>query len=695
MESEYAVIEDIKAEKRYEDSPVEILRFQRLRHKETGEISLCYTMRNIGEKVIKAVHLSIFCYDCNGNQVDEIAAFEYKKIFAKKGECFAWDDKIVLHMKNAEKFDLFLNHVFYDDKTVWNSQRILNLEHPQQRMSEHPSFEVMKFACKKAKIARNAKYIPDIIDRFWRCTCGQMNQSNAKQCIKCKTDRTLLNKVFHEEYLKEMEGKLEERNKRVKKKAKEKKIREKLEKNTRSIKYLGKKAIPIAVVGIVLTAFVFWGKEIVFPTYHYEKAKKALESGMYVEAKQQFEKSGAYKEAEKFSKYTNILTKLEQVQEKMNLGELYNEIIDLDGFQGINMLLSENFYLKQMKALQGEWVRYNGSQKEVYKISDGTMSLNGKNVCKILAVGRGIGIQGIPSKKSEEITKIISVTENEIVAKTEQESNVIVFHRREEGKESMYFPVNSYQKVLQKMLQDRHKVIEQMKKESSVYACFNLIQYLYGEAYTPFVKLKKACFRNLDDAKQLTLTDGTTVEYQKEVYIDIVKNEPEDLNGVQEQSEKEMSETEKVGQTKKREHYVGYFDLKGETLLAYNKLETEISNKENNKKLVNKFNAYEIPNIAIPICKQVIEMEMEKEGYDTKDSHFFVTAVNVEKLVTDGLILHIWGTDAAGMSKKMEGTVNYTYQIEGSSIKEEAFYREDYVGTPVYDYAQQLASYLR
>ncbi len=685
MELKYAVVDDIKAKKRYEDSPVEILRFQILREEQTNKTFLCYTMKNIGKKVIKAVHFSIFCYDDSDNKVDEISAFEYKRVFAKEGECFAHDRTVPLSSEGAKakKFDLFINHVFYDDKTVWNSKRILNLEHPQQLISEHPDAEVMLFACKKSGIVKYAKYVPDIIDRFWRCTCGQMNKSNANQCIKCKTDKGLLNKVFHKDYLEEMQGKLEERKKRVR----EKKIREKnrwiqrkFEKNAQNIKYLCKKAAPAFLFLFVAALVIFLGREIILPAYHYEKGKKQLDYGQYVMAKQQFEKSRQYKNSEQFSQYVSALVDLEQVKDEMDLGDIYNKVVELDGFQGANMLLGDNFYLKQIKALQGKWTLYEEGVKKTYDISDGNILLNKKNVYRILAIGRGIGIQ---SGNRGEIAKITSVTKNEMTAKSD--SSVKIFHRQEIGASSIYFPVESYEKVLQKTLQDRHKVVEKMKRESSVYACFNLIQYLYSEGYAPFVKLERAYFKNLEEAGKEMLTDGTTVEYQKEIYIDVKKTVSEKTTG--------KENGQQAGDLTVSEHYVGYFDKSGGNLVAYNKLEVPISSEDNNKKLVNRYNSYDIPNAAIPICKQVIETQMEKEGY-LGDNYFRVAAAYVEKSATNGMIVHIWGNDASGVNKKIDGVVNYTYQIEKTSSSAEIFSKNDHIGTPIYDYAVQLADYL-
>lgn len=680
MESKYAVIDDIKAQKRYEDSPVEILRFQILQDIEDGKKFLRYTMKNIGDKVIKAVHISIFCYDSYGNKTDEIVGFEYKSVFAKREECFGEDCVIPLTHMMSEKFDLYINHVFFEDKTVWNSIRILNLEHPQQLMSEYPLFEVMKFACQKAGIARQAKYIPDIIDRFWRCTCGQVNQSNANQCINCKTDRTILNEVFHEENLKQMQKMLEQEKKQIKEEKiqeRNKEIKHKLQGNTNNIKQWVKVAVPIMAGVIVFSIAAFIGNKFVFPVYYYENAQKQLEAGQYILAQRQFQKSKNYKNAEQFQKYASVLSEIEQIKDESNLGEIYNKIVGLDGFQDSNMILDENSYLKQIKDLQGEWNLYDGGKKRTYKFSDGNITINGQNIYQIVAMGQGIGLR---SGERGEIWTVTSVDENEILMETE--AQVKVFHRKENDENSIYFPVDSYETILQKTLQDKHKIVDKMKENSSIYACLNLIEYLYGEGYAQFVKLEKVYIKNLNKAKTLMLTDDTTVEYKKEVHIDVIGN-AEDLKRKNQR-----------GVEVKTEHYVGYFDEKGENLVAYNKIEKEILDQENNRKLVEKFNSYDIPNITIPICKQVIETEMQKDT-SLENNYFTVTAVSVEKSAENGMLVHIWGSDSKGVSRRIDGVVNYTYQIESTSSHEEQFDKNAYVETPVYDYAEQLAAYLK
>ena len=680
MESKYAVIDDIKAQKRYEDSPVEILRFEILQNIEDGKKFLRYTMKNIGEKVIKAVHISIFCYDSYGNKTDEIAGFEYKTIFAKKEECFGEDCVIPLTHMISEKFDLYINHVFFEDKTVWNSIRILNLEHPQRLMSEHPSFEVMKFACRKAGIARQAKYVPDIIDRFWRCTCGQMNQSNANHCINCKVDRTVLNEVFHAEHLKQMQKMLEKEKKKMKEEKiqeRNEQIKQKVEKNTENIKQWGKLAIPIMAGVIVLAIAAFIGTKFVFPAYYYEKAQKQLEAGQYILAQRQFEKSKNYKNARQFEKYSSVLSEIEQIKDESNLGEIYNEVVELDGFQGSNMILDENSYLKQIKSLQGEWNLYDGGKKRTYKFSDGNITINGQNIYQIVAIGKGIGLR---SGERGEIWTVTSVDENEILMETEAEAKV--FHRKDSDESSIYFPVKSYETILQKTLQDKHKIVDKMKKNSSIYACLNLIEYLYGEGYAQFVKLEKVYIKNLNKAKTLMLDDATVVEYKKEVHIDVI-GKAEDLKRKNQR-----------GVEVKIEHYIGYFDEKGENLVAYNKIEKEISDQENNRKLAEKFNSYDIPNITIPICKQVIETEMQKDT-SLENNYCTVTAVSVEKSAQNGMLVHIWGSDCTGANRRIDGVVNYTYQIESTSSQEEQFDKNAYVETPVYDYAEELAAYLK
>lgn len=680
MESKYAVIDDIKAQKRYEDSPVEILCFQILQDTENGKKFLRYTMKNIGKKVIKAVHISVFCYDSYGNKTDEIAAFEYKGIFAKEEECFGEDENIPLTYMTSEKFDLYINHVFFEDKTVWNSRRILTLEHPQQLMSEHPSFEAMKFACKKAGIVKQAKYIPDIIDRFWRCTCGQMNESNANHCTHCKVERTALNEIFHADYLEQMQDMLEEEKKQIKEEKiqeRNEQMKKKLERNTQNIKRWAKVLVPTVAIVAVLAVALFVGKKFVFPVYYYEKAQEQLEAGQYILAQRQFAKSGDYKNAKKFKEYTSVLAEIEQIKEETDLGAIYNKIAELDNFQGVNAILDENIYLKQIKDLQGEWDSYEGGKKRTYKFSNGNITIHGQNVYKIIVMGDGIGLQ---SGERGEVAKVILVDNNEIVMETEEE--VRVFHKQVSDEDSIYFPVDSYEKILERTLQDKHKIVDNIKKSSSMYACLNFVEYLYGECYAQFVKLEKASIRDLEQEETLVLTDNTEVQYQKEVYIDVISK-----------SENLRRKNEK-GAEVKIEHYVGYFDASGEKLVAFNELEGDISDKDNNRKLVEQFNSYNIPNITIPICKQVIETEMQKDS-SLKSKYFIVTAASVEKSTDGGMFVYIWGTDCNGTSRRIDGVVNYTYQIESTNSEEGQFDREFYVGSRIYDYAQELAAYLK
>lgn len=677
MESKYAVIDDIKAQKRYEDSPVEILRFQILKDTENGKKFLRYTMKNIEEKVIKAIHISIFCYDSYGNKTDEIVGFEYKSIFAKKGESFGENFVIPLTYMTSEKFDFYINHVFFEDKTVWNSIRILNLEHPQQLMSEHPSFEEMKFGCKKLGIDEQAKYIPDIIDRFWRCTCGQANQIHVDQCMKCKTNRIVLNEIFHEDYLKQMRKMVEAEKKKVKvEKIQErnKQIMKRVEKNKRQ---WGKVIIPVMTGIIVLGIASFVGKKFIFPPYYYNKAQKQLEAGQYILAQREFQKSKNYKDAEQLEKYASVLAEVEQIKNETNLGEIYNKVVSLDGFYGINTILDTNSYLKQIKDLQGKWDLYDGGKKRTYKFSDGNITINGQNIYQIIAVENGIGLR---SGERGEIWNIISVDGNEILLETE--SDVRIFHKNQTKEDSIYFPVKSYESILQKTLQDKHKIVDNIKNNSSLYACFNFIEYLYGKGYAQLVKLESMYVEDLNEAKTLLLSDGTTVDYKKEVRIDVI-GKAEDLKR-RNQRDAEV----------KIDHYIGYFDAKGENLLAYVKVEQGISAQQNNRKLVEKYNSYEIPNITIPICKQVIEVEMKKNT-ELEDEYFTVTAVNIEEIDESSMLVHIWGNDSTGANKRIDGTVNYTYQVENTTSQEEVFDKNIYVETPIYDYAEKLAEYLK
>lgn len=674
MESKYTVIDDIKAQKRYEDSPVEILRFQILQDTENGEKFLRYTMKNIGQKEIKAVHISIFCYDSEGNKTDEVEAFEYRGIFAKRGECFGEDEVIPINHMASEKFDLYINHVFFYDKTVWNSRRILTLQNPQQLMSENPSFEEMKLACKKAGIGEQAKYVPDIVDRFWRCTCGQMNESNANSCANCKAERSVLNEIFHEDYLKKMQDILKEKkNQKKEKKLQEKneKRRQKLEENTQNIKRWGTTFMPAIVLIAVLAVALFVGEKFVFPAYHYKKGQKQLEAEQYILAQRQFEKSGDYKDAKKLEAYAGALADIEQIKDETDLGEIYNNIVELDGFQGANMLLDENSYLKQIKALQGKWVSYDGGKRTTYKFSNGNITINGQNVYKIIALGNKIGLQ---SGERGEIANIVSSDNNEIVMETETE--VKVFHKKVKDEKSIYFPVDSYKKVLERMLQDKHKIVDKLKKNSSLYACLNFIDYLYGEGYAQFVQVEKASTKSLDQAQALTLVDGTEVQYQKEIRIDVIARSQEE------------------GMEAEEKHYIGYFDASGETLVALNELGSGILDEENDRKLVEQFNSLNIPNIATLICKQVIDTEMKKDS-SLKTRYFTVTAAKTEKSLDGGMFVYIWGTDCNGVNRRIDGVVNYTYQIESTNSEEEQFDRGLYVGSPVYDYAQELAAYLK
>lgn len=679
MESKYAVIDDIRAQKTYEDSQIEILRFQILQHKENGSKFLRYTMKNVGEKVVKSVQISVICYDSDKNKTDEIKAYEYKDIFAQPGECFGRQYVIPIQNSDSEQFDLYIDHVFFENHMVWNSRRILSLEHPQATIEGQKNADEMKLACKKANIT-NATYVPDIIDRFWRCTCGQMNESNANRCEKCKTEQTLLNETFHKEYLDKLKGEVKkEKEQQRKKEARERRqaLKQKVQKRTKKAQTVHSQyknqIIPIALCAVVLLVGGFLANNYILPMYHYSKGQKQLKNEQYILAQRQFEKSKNYKDAQKYEQYAVALADLEQVQDETNVGDIYNEVVQLGNFNDASSLLDKNTYLRKIKQWQGQWYLYEDGKRRTYEFSNGNVSINGQKVYQLVAVGNSVGLQ---SGQRGEIGTTTSLNNNEIVLETD--TQVKVFHKKEENESSVYFPIDSYQTVLETVLQKKHKVVEKIKKNSSVYACYNLIDYLYGEGYAQFVTVKKAAVTNYEKEQSITLDDKTSVTYKKIIYIDVASKQDED-------NETSQAETK---------HYVGYFDAAGENLVAYNEVETEISDEDADRSVVTKYNAYDIPNVTIPICQQVIETEMEKDN-SVEDDYFNVSAVDVQKTEQDGYSIKIWGTDSNGIQKRIDGEVGYSYDIQSTTSQNESFDRNAYVGTATYDYAEQLAQYLQ
>lgn len=273
-------------------SPVVIAAGALLKDNQTGKVIAQLKLRNISNKAIKAITVSITPRNTAGNPLGEEFRHEYLDLNIGRNMEFGQKTPIALPDASTRAFGVKVEEVVFDGNALWNASEApwepLPTLSPIGRV--HGS-EFEKQFC--LKYGSNSKNLPLLVKDLWFCSCGALNRQEENYCFSCKKDLADMAAYNEAQLLEEMKQRLaaekakaeqEAEAARIKAEQKAEAARLKAEENRRKAKELAQKAKKPAIIAALIVAALILTVNVIIPAVKYAMADKLVKNGQYTQA---------------------------------------------------------------------------------------------------------------------------------------------------------------------------------------------------------------------------------------------------------------------------------------------------------------------------------------------------------------------------------------------------------------------------
>ena len=261
-----------------------------LRDDQAGRVLAQLKFRNISDDEVKAVKVSLRCFDVAGEELTPVPSYQYLDLTVARGDSFGDRQAIPVPDAVARSFSAEIISVLLADGSFWQPE-------PGVSPETLPRPVVLKDTLGTEELAEQyvretsplAKYTPVQTDDLWVCSCGAINRDGQKTCIGCGCDRHTVFSAMDRKLLSEHLSAFRENEElnatveQVQAEARRKLIRKML-----------MIVIPavLVIIGIILAVSL-----ILIPSLRYSRALEMLNMQDYAGAKASLEQLGDYKDA--------------------------------------------------------------------------------------------------------------------------------------------------------------------------------------------------------------------------------------------------------------------------------------------------------------------------------------------------------------------------------------------------------------
>ncbi len=173
-------------------------------------------------KSIQAIVADFKCYDTWGNKTQNISEYQYLDLRTTRGESFGTDHLIELPDNTTRAVDIIIKKVRFVDRTLIECGYNKYLLPEKRIVKDVINNELYTKYLRQTNIyqkvveprdynAGRFMYIAVQGDNYWRCSCGEINNSSEEKCFKCRNDKSFIFNIQNEEYLRERDAEYEER----------------------------------------------------------------------------------------------------------------------------------------------------------------------------------------------------------------------------------------------------------------------------------------------------------------------------------------------------------------------------------------------------------------------------------------------------------------------------------------------------
>ena len=406
----------------FENCPIRIETIRILADSKTKKNLVQFKLINISDKAIDNITLKAIGYDVTDTALITVDDVLLGALDVKHREAFGGRNPIEMDVPRISYAKLFIKRVVFKDGEEWlGAEEGIEIEADRKKEIDFPENLYIELKKCADTYKFKAKCMYEEHEKYWRCSCGHLNNLTSDKCYYCGTHANVLKQCFSEDYLLnkseeaeianknkiyelakkaeayETENKLQEAVKyynQIKewkdskehielclqkiadiKEKREEQIREeerrkaKKQKIHRIIKGICAVAVVIAIAVAVLFNNVF------IPRDNYSKAEKLLEDRKYDRALTYYEGAKGYADSKEKIEYAKKC--IEEEQLKIEVDQLKNELEKL--FE--NFTDNENKIKEKVHRLDEIHI-----DMDAYYYYEGRISLSGDEVNGKLAL---------------------------------------------------------------------------------------------------------------------------------------------------------------------------------------------------------------------------------------------------------------------------------------------------------------------
>jgi len=299
-----------------EDVPVLIQKVTLIKNNDDGSIFARCVFRSLTDDSIKALLLDIIATDAWGNPAEGVEGFQLLDLKTKRESEFGQTTPIPIPNKNVRSIEIVIKKILYEDRRMEDcNEAYSNVPDQPTLLSVLELKEcVEQYA---GKTTKEAKFVPVVGDKVWRCTCGAVNSNNDENCYKCSTKLSLQQAYFRpEEIIEKTKAYLEEKRRkeeeiRLERQKQQREAEERLRKAQEEKERQDREAIEakkakkrkrikktiITIVTVILLAVLSYGTIFhLVPLLRYNNAASNVEKHEYEAAYNTYIALGDYKD---------------------------------------------------------------------------------------------------------------------------------------------------------------------------------------------------------------------------------------------------------------------------------------------------------------------------------------------------------------------------------------------------------------
>jgi outer membrane protein assembly factor BamD (BamD/ComL family) len=395
MSERYTKLFTLPARLYAEGSPVIIEAGALSKDNDTGRVFAQLRFRNISDKAIIALSVSLNTFFVSGEQTGEPVKHQYLDINCNVNEDFGSKEPIIFAENTTRSFSVHLDKVVYSDNSVDEVNLDFSDSLPVQNLLKN-TLGWNKEISDEFGLMTNEQCIYSVENYkdLWLCSCGGVNKIGRDSvCRKCSTERDRLLSVTPEEadihrkdriYNEALNGMHSQNISELTaiadslagifdwKDASEKlaDCKEKIENlNNKKAKEKKNKLIIISLISLVsvcvCVGIIILAKNVIIPNNNYNNALKLMQSGDYEQAESVFSELKDYKDSTEKIAECNEIIKEEAYKNAVKMMEdknfedaisIFSELKDYknsaDKIAECNELKNEETYNNALKLLE-------------------------------------------------------------------------------------------------------------------------------------------------------------------------------------------------------------------------------------------------------------------------------------------------------------------------------------------------------